>query len=102
MVNAPGDSHHVYIGADVVVKIIDTERHSRLEREVVLAPYLPAGLMPPLLASELYPLDSSDVRYACYERAPGSAPGMGMPDAEPVTARLLAEQAVHRLDELHH
>jgi hypothetical protein len=101
MAIAPSDSHHVFVGEDVVVKVIDAARHSRLEREIVLSPHLPVGLMPPLLASGLYRLDSRDVRYACYERAPGSAPGMGMPNADAATARLLSEQAVRRLRELH-
>jgi Phosphotransferase enzyme family len=101
MVIAPSDSHHVYVSADIVVKIIDVERHSRLEREVALAPHLPLGLMPRLLSSGLYELGTSTIRYACYDRAPGTAPGMGMPGVDALSASLLAEQAVARLDELH-
>jgi hypothetical protein len=101
MAIAPSDSHHVFVGEDVVVKVIDAERHSRLEREVALAPHLPVGLMPPLLASGLSRVDSGEVRYACYERALGSSPGMGMPNVDAATARLLSEQAVRRLKKLH-
>ena len=36
-------SHQVYVGPDVVVKVIDAARHARLDREVALAPHLPAG-----------------------------------------------------------
>jgi hypothetical protein len=32
---------------------------------------------------------------------PGTAPGIGLPDIDGVTARLLAEDAVQRLDRLH-
>jgi hypothetical protein len=102
MVIAPIDSLHVYVGEDVVVKVIDTTRRSRLEREVSLAPHLPVGLMPALLASGIYRLGARDIRYACYRRMPGRSPGMGMPGVDATTARLLAEQAVRRLEELHH
>jgi hypothetical protein len=46
-------------------------------------------------------MGSRDLLYACYERAPGASPGMGMPKTDSSTARLLAEQAVGQLDELH-
>jgi hypothetical protein len=95
------DSHHVYVGPDVVVKIIDAAGHSRLDREIALAPQLPAGLTAPLLDSGLYRLGTLKVRYACYARVPGAAPGMGMPGVDGVTARLLAEDAVQRLGGLH-
>jgi aminoglycoside phosphotransferase (APT) family kinase protein len=101
MATADGNSHHVYVGPDVVVKIIDAARHSRLDREIALAPHLPAGLTAPLLDSGLWQLGKLKVRYACYARARGTAPGMGMPDTDGTTARLLAEQAVQRLGELH-
>jgi len=51
MAVADGNSHHVYVGPDVVVKIIDAARHSRLDREITLAPHLPAGLTAPLLGA---------------------------------------------------
>ena len=94
-------SHHVYVSSDVVVKIIDAAGHSRLDREIVLAPHLPAGLTAPFLGGGVGQLGARDVRYACYARMPGSAPGMGMPGVDAVTARLLAEQAVQRLGGLH-
>jgi len=94
-------SHHVYVGPDVVVKVIDAARHARLDREVALAPHLPAGLTAPLLASGRWPVEAPEVRYACYARAPGTAPGMGLPGVDGATACLLAEQAVQRLGELH-
>ncbi|MGH8793536.1 MAG: phosphotransferase family protein [Stackebrandtia sp.] len=101
MVAAESSSHCVYVGSDVVVKIIDAAGHSRLNREIALAPHLPAGLTAPLLDSGLHQLGTRDVRYACYARAPGAVPGMGMPGVDGVTARLLAQEAVHRLDVLH-
>src|SRR5687768_14035571 len=51
MVTAASMSHYVYLGADVVVKIVDAGGHTRLDREIALAPHLPAGLGAPLLAS---------------------------------------------------
>ncbi|MCC2280770.1 aminoglycoside phosphotransferase family protein [Streptomyces sp. ET3-23] len=101
MATAESSSHHVYVGSDVVVKIIDAADHSRLNREIALAPHLPTGLTAPLLDSGLYQLGTRDVRYACYTRIPGTAPGMGMPGVDSVTARSLAEEAVQRLDRLH-
>ncbi|MEU4426197.1 phosphotransferase [Actinoplanes sp. NPDC024001] len=94
-------SHHVYIGADVVVKLIDAAGHSRLDREIALVPGLPGGLTAPLLASGVHTVDGRDVRYACYTRAPGAALGMGMPGAGAATVRSMAEQAVRRLGALH-
>ena len=101
MAAAESISHHVYVGPDVVVKIIDAGGHSRLDREIALAPCLPAGLTAPLLGSGLCRLGTREVRYACYARVPGTAPGMGMPGVDSVTARLLAEEAVQRLGGLH-
>jgi len=101
MATAQSSSHHVYVSPDLVVKIIDASGHSRLDREIMLAPYLPAGLTAPLLGSGLYRLGARDVRYACYARAPGTAPGMGLPGVDGATARLLAEEAVQRLGGLH-
>jgi hypothetical protein len=101
MANAESSSHFVYVSSDVVVKIIDAGDHSRLDREIALVPHLPAGLTAPLLDSGLYRLGTRDVRYACYARVPGAAPGIGMPGVDVVTARLLAEEAVRRLDSLH-
>jgi hypothetical protein len=74
---------------------------ARLDREIALAPHLPAGLTAPLLGSGIYRLGTREVRYACYARVPGTAPGMGMPGVDGVTARLLADEAVQRLDGLH-
>ncbi|QUQ66682.1 phosphotransferase family protein [Kutzneria sp. CA-103260] len=90
-------SHRVFVGADVVVKIIHADRHSRLNREIALAPMLPAGIAAPLLASGEY----EDLRYACYTRVPGAAPGLHLPNTDAATARKLAEQAVERLERLH-
>ncbi|MFE9399221.1 phosphotransferase [Streptomyces flavidovirens] len=74
---------------------------SRLNREIALAPHLPTGLTAPLLDSGLHRLETRDVRYACYARVPGAAPGMGMPGVDGATARSLAEEAVQRLNRLH-
>lgn len=101
MTSTDSDSHRVYVSPDVVVKIIDAAAHSRLDREIALAPWLPAGLTAPLLGSGGYQLDTGPVRYACYARVPGQAPGMGLPGADAGTARLLTEQAVRRLSGLH-
>ncbi|MFC0623398.1 phosphotransferase [Kribbella deserti] len=91
-------SSQVFVGAHVVVKLAD---HARLDREIALAANLPAGLTPPLLGSgtELY--DGREFRYACYQRAPGVAPGAGLPGVDAETARLLTAQALRRLDLLH-
>lgn len=101
MTPAESLSHHVYVGADIVVKIIPVAGHSRLDREIALAPALPAGITAPLLDSGLHRLDGREVRYACYARAPGVAPGAGLPGADAATARSLAGQAVQRLGALH-
>jgi hypothetical protein len=101
MAAVDSSSHEVYLGRDVVVKIIDAARHSRLNREIALASHLPAGLTAPLLDSGLWPLGTRKIRYACYARMPGAAPGMGLPGVDGETARLLAEEAVKRLDGLH-
>jgi hypothetical protein len=88
-------SHRVFVGRDVVVKL--TDRHTRLDREVALSPQLPDGITAPLLASGR----QDSVRYACYERVPGTSPGIHLPHADAATARTLAIQAVERLDRLH-
>src|SRR5450756_531082 len=98
MAAAESSSHYVYVGPDVVVKIIDAGGHSRLDREIALAPHLPAGLTAPLLGSGLRRLGPREVRYAC---VPGTPPGMCMPDVDSGTARLLAQEAVQRLGRLH-
>ena len=66
MATAKSSSHHIYVSSDVVVKIIDAARHSRLDREIALAPQLPTGLTAPRLGSGLYRLGTREVRYACY------------------------------------
>lgn len=101
MATVESNSHQVYVGPDVVVKIIDAAGHSRLGREIALAPHLPTGLTAPLLGSGLYRLGPHEFRYACYKRVPGAVPGMGMPGVDGVTARLLTEQAVQQLNRLH-
>ncbi|WP_326810855.1 hypothetical protein OIE62_25870 [Streptomyces scopuliridis] len=101
MTTVESSSHHVYVNSDTVVKIIDAAGHSRLDREIALAPHLPTGLTAPLLDSGLHRLGTREVRYACYTRVPGAAPGMGMHGVDGLTARLLAEEAVQRLHRLH-
>ena len=101
MTPMPSGSHNVFLSPEIVVKIIDSGKHSRLEREIALVPHLPIGLTAPLLGSGLHHLENRDILFACYSRASGAAPGMGMPGVDAVTARLLAEQAVTRLAELH-
>lgn len=101
MAAADSLSHQVYVGPAVVVKVIDAARHARLDREIALTPQLPPGLTAPLLASGLWQTGALEVRYACYARVRGTTPGMGLPDTDSVAVRLLAEQAVERLGELH-
>lgn len=101
MTAAESDSHYVYVGSDAVVKIIDAADHSRLSREITLAPHLPDGLTAPLLDSGQRRLGTREIRYACYARVPGAAPGMGLPGVDAVTARALAQEAVRRLGTLH-
>ncbi|SEQ82032.1 phosphotransferase family protein [Lentzea albida] len=90
-------SHQVHVGADVVVKLIAADDHTRLDREIALAPHLPSGITAPLLVSGR----QGDVRYACYSRAPGAAPGMGLPGVSEQDALVLARQAIQRLKALH-
>ena len=87
MASAESSSHYVFVSPDAVVKIIDAAGHSRLDREIALAPHLPTGLTAPLLGSGLSRLGTREVRYACYAHVPGTAPGMGMPGVDGVTAR---------------
>jgi Phosphotransferase enzyme family len=94
-------SHRVYVGPDVVVKIIEVTAHARLDREIALADDLPAGLTAPLLGSGVRRLGTGEVRYACYARVPGTAPGMGLTGLDRATAQLLAAGAVRRLGALH-
>jgi hypothetical protein len=54
MATAESNSHHVFVSPDAVVKIIDAAGHSRLDREITLAPHLPTGLTAPLLGSGRY------------------------------------------------
>ncbi|WP_439661943.1 phosphotransferase [Lentzea sp. HUAS TT2] len=90
-------SHHVHAGADIIVKLIPANDHNRLNREIALAEHLPPNLTPPLLASG----QLNDIRYACYTRAPGTTPGMGLPNLDERTALVLAQQAIQRLNTLH-
>ena len=101
MTAADSSSHHVYAGPGIVVKVIDAARHRRLDREVALAPHLPAGLTAPLLDSGRYRLGTREFRYACYTRMPGTTPGLDLPGTDDGTARQLAEEAIPRLRELH-
>lgn len=89
--------NQVFVGKDVVVKLIHADGHSGLNREIALAPMLPAGITAPLLASGEY----EDLRYACFMRMPGEPPGLHLPNTDAATARTLAGQAVERLDRLH-
>jgi hypothetical protein len=101
MTTAASMSHYVYIGTDVVVKLVDIDGHNRLDLEVTLAGRLPSGLGAPLLSSGRHAGDTCDVRYACFTRMPGTPPGIGLPTADATTAHQWAEQAVRRLNDLH-
>lgn len=102
MTTAASMSHYTYIGSDVVVKIVDANGHTRLDREIALAPHLPVGMGAPLLASGRSQSGTCEVRYACFSRMPGASPGLGLPGVSAGMARLWAEQAVQRLNDLHH
>ena len=98
LTRAPSMSaNQVFVGEDVVVKIIHADAYSGLHREIALAPVLPAGITAPLLASG----EHEDLRYACFIRMPGASPGLHLPNTDVATARNLAEQAVGRLERLH-
>jgi aminoglycoside phosphotransferase (APT) family kinase protein len=101
MTTAASMSHYVYIGADVVVKLVDAGGHPRLNREIGLAPHLPSRLGAPLLAGGRHRHQAYDVRYACFARVPGASPGVDLPGIDAATARLLAEDAVRLLSSLH-
>jgi hypothetical protein len=101
MATAASMSHYVYIGADVVVKLVDVGGHHRLDLEVALAPHLPSGLGAPLLSSGRHSQDTCDVRFACSTRMPGVPPGIDLPGVDAATARRWAGQAVRRLNDLH-
>ncbi|RII09140.1 Phosphotransferase enzyme family protein [Streptomyces sp. YIM 130001] len=101
MATAQSSSHHVYVGDEIVVKIIEADGHTRLDRETALAPHLPSGLTARLLDAGLHRLGTRHVRYACYARVPGAVLGMGLPGVDAATARSSAEEAVRQLDRLH-
>jgi aminoglycoside phosphotransferase len=94
---ASRSANQVFLGEDVVVKILPAGGHSGLHREIALAPMLPPGITAPLLASG----EHDDLRYACFARMPGESPGLHLPGADASTAKKLAEQAIERLDRLH-
>ncbi len=101
LTTAASMSHYVYLGTDIVVKLVDAAGHSRMDREIALAPLLPAGLGAPLLANGRSRTDACDVRYACFTRMPGTPGRPGLPDVDAATARHWADQAVRRLTDLH-
>lgn len=101
MTVAASMSHYVYVGADIVVKLVDASGHTRLNLEIALAQHLPPGLGAPLLASGRGHYGTCDVRYACFVRMPGMSPGVGLARADHATARHWAEQAVQKLADLH-
>ena len=90
-------ANQVFVGADVVVKVIHVDARSGLHREIALAPMLPAGITAPLLASGVH----EDLRYACFARMRGASPGLHLPDTDVLTARKLGAQAMERLARLH-
>jgi hypothetical protein len=94
-------SHYVFMGAAIVVKVIDAGGHSRLDREIALGPDLPPGLSAPVLASGRQTTEAGDIRYACVARLPGRSPGMGLAGVDRETARRWAKQAVEKLQQLH-
>ena len=101
MAIAASMSHYVYLGADIVVKLVNSAGHTRMDREIALAPLLPTGLGAPLLAHGRSQTDVCDVRYACFARMPGTPGRPGLPDVDAATAHRWAEQAIGRLTDLH-
>lgn len=101
MVLVEAGSHFVYAGSDVIVKVIAADDHSRLDREIALARDLPAGLSAPLLDSGTSTWEREELRYACYRRVPGAAPGIGIPGVDAATAERWAAQAVALLEPMH-
>ena len=94
-------SHHVFVGAEAVVKFIAAEYHAWLDRGVTLAAKLPpAGITVPVLAHGRIATEGGDMRYACMARQPGASPGMEL-DVDRDTAVGWARQAAHRLQRLH-
>lgn len=89
--------NQVFVGEDVVVKVIHADGHRGVSREIALVPMLPAGITAPLLASG----EHEGLRYACFARMPGASPGLHLPHTDAATARRLASQAVERLERLH-
>src|SRR5439155_5365499 len=90
-------ANQVFVGEDVVVKIVHADGHRGLNREIALAPMLPSGITASLLASGEF----EDMRYACFIRMPGESPGLHLPNTDAAAARKLAGQAVERLERLH-
>ncbi len=68
-------SHHVFVGAEAVVKLIAADDHARLDREITLGVDLPAGITAPVLAHGRIATEGGDIRYACLgvSRAPAPA-----------------------------
>ena len=77
--------NQVFVGEDVVVKIVHADGHRGLNREIALAPMLPSGITAPLLASGEF----EDMRYACFIRMPGESPGLHLPNTDAAAARKL-------------
>jgi aminoglycoside phosphotransferase (APT) family kinase protein len=94
-------SHYVYLGTDIVVKLVDAAGHTRMDREIALARELPPGLGAPLLASGRSETNEYDVRYACFARLPGVPARPDLPGVDAVTARRWADRAARLLVDLH-
>ena len=91
LTSAPSTSaNQVFIGEDVVVKLVHPTAPSRLHREIALVPMLPPGITAPLLASG----EHEGLPYAFYVRMPGASPGLHLPATDAAMARTLAEQAL--------
>ena len=94
-------SHHVYVGAEAVVKLIAADDHVRLDREITLGIDLPSGITAPVLTHGRIATEGGDMRYACMARQPGASPGMELVGVDRDTALRWALQAAHRLQRLH-
>jgi hypothetical protein len=101
MSTVESSSHHIYASSDVVVKIIDAGGHSRLDREIALAPHLPPRPHGPSARQRALPAGDARRSLRLLRPRAGGGSRHGMPGVDGVTARLLAEQAIQRLGGLH-
>ena len=101
LARAESKSHRVYLGEDVVLKLIEADNHSRLDRELALQAELPSGLSAPVIAAGTFVSPAGEVRYACATRLPGAPPPDRLAGVDRATALRWAGQAIEKLERLH-